>query len=73
MAKRSLDSEELLWGAEATQRLQGCHRLRGRGLVAGSSCDAGLSLLRNSKLGDQAGGPADRDRVSDRTDNCLGL
>src|SRR6476646_8040642 len=58
--------DELLFRAEAPQRLQSCGRVCGRRLAAGANRDADVPVLRGTQLGGAAGDPAGGDRVSDR-------
>src|SRR6478672_6927578 len=65
--------EQLLGRAEAAQRLQGGGRVRGGWLAAGSSRDAGVSVFRDPELGGAPRCARDRDRLSDRAYDRLGL
>src|SRR5947207_8533677 len=67
------ESAQLLRRIEAAQCLQGCDRLCGGWLVASPNCDAGFSVLRNSKLGGATGRARDHDRISNRTRNRVGV
>jgi TolB-like protein/Tfp pilus assembly protein PilF len=73
--RRNLRHEptELLCGIKAPQCLQGCHRLLGDCVAAHADCHSGLSVPRNSELGDPASDHVARARLSDCTDHCVGV
>src|SRR5438094_7937669 len=73
-AKRNQSEDrQLLRRIEAAQRLQGGGRLRDCRLAPRTSRDAGFSVFRNSQLGGSSHRLADRDRISDRARDRLGV
>src|SRR6266567_7809614 len=67
------ESEEFLRGAEAAQRLQGCRSLRGRRLGPRSRHRASFSGLRHFELGRPIDRARNRDRISNRAGDRMGV
>jgi len=73
-AKRNQsESAQLLFRAQAAQRLQGRGRLRGRWLAVGPGYDTGFPNLRDSQLSRAIDRARHRDRISNRARHRLGV